>query len=539
MRSFLLLPLLALSTTALAAPPTMTHQGRLFDALGAPLDGTHDLDFEVFTTGTGGTAAWSESLSGVGFDNGYYAVILGESSPADANLFAANDDLWLAISVDSGAALPRVPLTSVPYALNAATATQADSVLASSDLDVASVSVNGTTIIASDGTISYNTISGAPANSIDVNCTTAGDVALYDGSAWTCVNETQLTIAAANVTGTLQPAQINMGTTSGTVAYGDHSHPAGPAVAIGAPGTCDSSTAGSLAYGPPLQMCDGSSWLDVRLGGDDGLAPQFAAQSCNTLHTEFPSYPSGKYWLDPDGAGGSLPFEAWCDMDTDGGGWTVIWTQAGGARGGTLSNATLRTEAAAGNSAGTGAAAPHDVVFGSGVNADAWAAFVGVDGLEWNKRSTLWTGSNAVDNEQFIRLEFASNVAMADVFSTKSNSCTKIDGPITVVANGTDSMGQTDIVLTFPGSGPPWSSYGLANSGNSGNDTCLQNNANLINDSTGALLHRDDSTTASLNTIRHLFSYNDTATGRDSSRCHYSCWPASPSNYEGITWMVR
>lgn len=32
----------------------------------------------------------------------------------------------------------------------------------------------------------------------------------------------------------------------------------------------------------------------------------------------------GLYWVDPDGAGGLEPYQAWCDQSTDGGGWMLV-----------------------------------------------------------------------------------------------------------------------------------------------------------------------------------------------------------------------
>jgi len=50
--------------------------------------------------------------------------------------------------------------------------------------------------------------------------------------------------------------------------------------------------------------------------------------SCLDILDNSASHGDGLYWIDPDGTGG---FQAWCDMSTDGGGWTSFFTGTNGA----------------------------------------------------------------------------------------------------------------------------------------------------------------------------------------------------------------
>jgi len=86
---------------------------------------------------------------------------------------------------------------------------------------------------------------------------------------------------------------------------------------------CNNTTEGSIRYNSiykVIEYCNGNIWKNI--GNNISPPPYKSLNSCEEILKHNPSSSDGIYIIDPDGDGGHLPFQVYCDMSK--GGWIVI-----------------------------------------------------------------------------------------------------------------------------------------------------------------------------------------------------------------------
>ncbi len=122
-------------------PQTLTHQGRLYDQTGAPVQGKLAVGFKLYDTIDATTPIWSEKLE-VPFDDGYFSVDLGQQTPFKGVFDGSVRYMGIQVGADPEMT-PRVDVNSVPYALVAGNVI--------GDITPTSVSIKGVTVIDATG----------------------------------------------------------------------------------------------------------------------------------------------------------------------------------------------------------------------------------------------------------------------------------------------------------------------------------------------------------------------------------------------------
>ena len=121
-RFFTILAVLLSATMAFAQmPQTMSYQGVLHDNADAPYQGNHVLTFSLFDAQTMGTQVWTETHTDEPIADGVFSVVLGapKNGTAVPLNIAFDKPYFLEITIDGNTLPTRMPLTAVPYALQA------------------------------------------------------------------------------------------------------------------------------------------------------------------------------------------------------------------------------------------------------------------------------------------------------------------------------------------------------------------------------------------------------------------------------------
>lgn len=127
----------------MAAPNTISYNGKLMGKSGTPLQGSQVIEFSICDQASGGNCPWKEQRTVV-FSSGVFSVQLGEVTPFPANLFQ-NNSLYVGVALlTSGSTWetfsPRQALTAVPYAMIANDVLQ-------KDISPRSISISGVGVV--------------------------------------------------------------------------------------------------------------------------------------------------------------------------------------------------------------------------------------------------------------------------------------------------------------------------------------------------------------------------------------------------------
>ena len=119
------LVIVLVNVTSADVPQLISFQGKLYDNEDNPLTGKYEVTFRIYSTESGGSHVWVETLN-LNCENGLYSVILGKTATINLDF---DSQYWLGVQVAGDVEQsPRYQLVSVPTAFRAQVANSATQV---------------------------------------------------------------------------------------------------------------------------------------------------------------------------------------------------------------------------------------------------------------------------------------------------------------------------------------------------------------------------------------------------------------------------
>ena len=318
-----------LASLLLMSPPNaITLQGALTTSGAVPVDGTYGLTVRLFAASEGGAPLLEKVYVAVAVVGGVFSITVEGVGP---DLFAPAGERFVEVQVEADPPLPRTRVASVPMALVASLAggLSCSGCVGAAQLEpgVAAAVAKVANLAQIAFTGQYEDLFGTPKLAAVALSGKYGDL---DGTP---------KLAAVALSG--KYGDLDGGPDLAPYARLDMANTWQKTQTLGAdldvalhqallfrfqnaavePAACTAERAG-LAYfdtsKKQLFVCDGAAFVAFSKLGQLGTVGNPGA-SCEDIRASGGSVGNGVYWLKP----GAKVYQAWCDMTTAGGGWTL------------------------------------------------------------------------------------------------------------------------------------------------------------------------------------------------------------------------